>query len=100
MLKYYILLGLGFIAVTLYVFLQDPCGNSVRNDFLKKYPRHEIIYFGAEESVKELSSHTVRCLVRYRISDGVGTYEDVWEYRDSGEGWELFRVVEEQVRIE
>lgn len=100
MAKYYVLLGLAFVAVMLYIFLQDPCGNNVRSDFLEKYPDYEIVFFGAGESAEEFSNYTVRCHIRYRIPEGIGTYEDVWEYRKADDGWKLSRVLEEHKMVE
>lgn len=95
MAKYYLLLGLAFLGVLLYVFLQDPCSNTLRTDFSTKYPGYEIL----DTSAGEKSTDSVQCHIRYRTPDSAQTFEDVWLYQDLGSGWSFSSILEEQKKI-
>ena len=100
MVKYYVLLFLAFAAVLLYIFLQDPCGNNLRIDFLEKYPDYEILFAGAGDNPEEVSTNLVHCHIRYRVPEGTGTYEDIWVYQNSGDGWRFSRILAEHTPVQ
>ena len=90
MAKYYILLFLAFALVLLYVFLQDPCGNQLKTDFLDRYPDYEILSSGAGIN----STESVQCHIRYQKPGNPQAYEDVWVYENQGDGWNFSQILE------
>ncbi|MEZ5553490.1 MAG: hypothetical protein R3E82_21595 [Pseudomonadales bacterium] len=100
MAKYYVGLVLVFGLVLLYIFLNDPCSNRLRVDFLEKHPDYEILFSGAGADTPENSLNHVNCHIRYRTSEGIGTYEDIWVYENSGDGWKFAGIRESRRLIE
>ena len=91
MWKYYILLVLLAGIVLSYTYLQDPCNNKFRIDFSSRNPSYEILSYGYEESASGDASiapggRGTYCHIYYQKPDSEQTYEDVWLYRDLGNG--------------
>jgi len=83
MAKYYFILFLVMGGVLYYVFLQDPCNQNIRADFLKEHPEYTILDSGSREG----SPDEVQCHISYRKPDGDQVYEDVWLYQKTESGW-------------
>ncbi len=90
MMKYYVLLFIAAGLILYYIFLQDPCNSVLRQDFSAEHPDYKILSSGAREG----SPETVRCFISYRKPASKQTYEDIWLYQDTGNGWNFARVVE------
>lgn len=90
MLKYYVALFLIAGGVLMYVFLQDPCNNQVRDEFLSQNPGYEIVSTAATEG----SPDKVHCHVYYLKPGNDRVFEDVRLYQNSSTGWRFTRVLE------
>lgn len=90
MAKWYVVLFLVFGGVLLYVFLQDPCGNNLIQDFASRHPGYELLQHGPSEQPME----GVHCYVQYRKPDSPEVYEDVWRYEQTADGWRFARILE------
>ncbi len=89
MAKYYVFLFLVMAAVLYYIYIEDPCNRTLRLDFSSKYPDYAILDSGAGE----VSTGNVRCHITYRKPDSDQVYEDVWLYKDIGDGWVFSKIV-------
>jgi hypothetical protein len=94
--KYYVVLFLAFALVLLFVFAQDPCSSRLRTDFQSENPTFEILDTGAEST----STDSVSCRIRYREADSAVIYEDLWLYRNAGNGWSFAKILEARERTE
>ena len=90
MAKYYIVLFVILGMVLFYIFLQDPCNQMLRADFLNKYPSYKILDSGSGEG----SPDNVQCHIYYQKPDSEQIYEDIWLYENSGSGWSFSKIVE------
>ena len=90
MMKYYVIMFLVAGVALYYVFLQDPCHKKVSEDFASKYPGYVVLSSTASDG----SPQSVRCNISYRNPDSEQTYEDVWLYENSNEGWKFSEIIE------
>jgi len=90
MLKYYIFLFLIAAGALFYVFLEDPCNKMLRTDFSNKHPAYKILNSGAGEG----SPDGVQCHIFYEKPDSDQVYEDIWIYKNTGNGWSFSGVLE------
>ncbi len=90
MWKYFLFMFVIVGIALFYVFIKDPCNSQLRTDFSEQFPDYEIVDSGASEG----SPESVRCLISYRKPASKQTYEDIWLYQDTGNGWNFARVVE------
>ena len=92
MLKYYIVLFAIVGMVLFYIFIQDPCNQTLRTDFTNKYPDYEIL----NSTAGEVTTENVYCYVYYEKPDSKQIYKDTWLYQNSGNGWAFSNIIETQ----
>jgi hypothetical protein len=90
MVKYYFLLALVAAGFLVYVFLQDPCNQTLRADFSEKHPGYKIL----DSSAVEGSPESVSCHIYYKKPDSQQVYEDVWLYVKPDGEWQFSRILE------
>lgn len=90
MLKYWIFMGVVLITLLVYSYFMDPCISRVRRAFTEKHPDYELVSSDADSG----SPESVRCVVSYRTPEDPQVHEQVWWYRDRGDGWELYKILE------
>lgn len=89
MIKYWVLLFLLLASALVYIFLQDPCNQQFRSEFMAKYPDYKVLDTGGEGDTER-----VYCHVFYQKPGDRQIYEDIWTYVNSGSGWQ-FSVIKE-----
>jgi hypothetical protein len=90
MWKYMALMFVVFVLSMYYVYVSDPCRSQMFEEFEAKYPGYEIIDTDADEG----SPESVRCRIFYRKPGGVVTHEQLWLYRNAGDGWHFARLLQ------
>jgi len=91
MAKYYLLLFAIVGMVFFYIFLQDPCNQLFRKDFLEKFPDYEIL----DTSSSDGSPGSVQCHVLFEKPDSDQIFEEAWLYENSDSGWSFSGFAEE-----
>ena len=90
MWKYWVFMLVVLGLALVYAYLSDPCIGLVRGEFSEKYPGYQVVSSDAESG----SPESVRCVVSYRKPDDPQVHAEVWWYRNTGNGWALFKILE------
>ncbi len=90
MWRYWVFMLVVLGSLLVYAYFSDPCIGLVRREFSEKHPGYEIVSTDAESG----SSESVRGVVTYREPPSREAEKEVWWYRNAGDGWALFKIVE------
>ncbi len=90
MWRYWVFMLVLLGGLLVYAYSSDPCIGLVRREFSEKHSRYEIVSTDAESG----SPESVRCVVSYRVPPSREVEQEVWLYRNAGDGWALFKILE------